>query len=132
MADDNLTLAKNAYAAFGRGDIPAVLEGIDDNVEWTLPNTPGAPIGGTQRGKAAVGAWFQKLGENLEFHKFEPVDWIASGDKVVIIIKAESTIRSTGKPLSQELAHVHTYLDGKLVRFREYSDSREFLEAFRK
>ncbi len=34
---ENVQLIQSLYAAFGRGDIPALLEGLSDSVEWTNP-----------------------------------------------------------------------------------------------
>jgi ketosteroid isomerase-like protein len=129
---DPLSITQSAYAAFGRGDIPAVLESFDDNVEWVLPDTPGVPIGGTHRGKQAVAQWFQKLAQEMEFHTFEPRQWIASGDKVVVLIHSEATVKSTGKRLVDDLCHVHTVRNDKLVHFREWDDTLAAQEAFRK
>lgn len=125
---DALSTVQGAYAAFGRGDIPAVLDTLAEDVEWVLPQVDN-PIGGTHRGKAAVQAWFGKLADTLDFQRFEPREFIAQGDKVVVLIRSESIVRSTGKKLSDDLAHVHTYRNGKLVRFQEYSDTAAFQAA---
>jgi hypothetical protein len=125
---DALTTVQGAYAAFGRGDIASVMDTLADDVEWILPQTD-SPIGGTHRGKAAVQAWFGALAETLDFQVFDPREFIAQGDKVVVLIHEESTVRSTGKKLNDDLAHVHTYRDGKIVRFQEYSDTAAFKAA---
>lgn len=125
---ENLEATKAAYAAFGRGDIPAVLQDLADNVEWISPGE--SPISGTIRGKAAVQEWFGKLNETMEFQIFDPHDFIAQGDKVVVLVHSETTtVRSTGKKLVTDLAHVHTREKGKLVRFQEYSDTLAFAHA---
>lgn len=123
----NLEATKAAYAAFGRGDIPTLLQDLADNVEWVSPGE--SPISGTFRGKAAVQEWLGKLNDTLEFHVFDPQDFIAQGDKVVVLVHSETTVRSTGKKLVSDLAHVHTRQDGKLVRFQEYSDTLAFARA---
>ena len=33
-AERNIEIVQQAYAAFGRGDIPGILEHIDDRVVW--------------------------------------------------------------------------------------------------
>ena len=129
---DPLSIIQSAYAAFGRGDIPGVLENFAEDVEWILPDTAGVPIGGTHRGKAAVGNWFQKLGREMEFHVFEPREWIAQGDTVVVLIHSEATVKSTGRRLVDDICHVHTLRNGELVRFREFDDTLTAHEAFKK
>jgi uncharacterized protein len=127
MADDNVQQAKEAYAAFGRGDIPGLMERFADDIEWVEPGK--TPISGTFRGKAQLTEWFGKLGGLIDFQRFEPREFIAQGDKVVVLIHSESTARSTGKKLTQEHAHVHTYRDGKLAHFVEYVDTAPIMEA---
>ena len=43
----NVEVVHQAYAAFGRGDIPAVLSALTDDVEWTLQGPPVIPWAGT-------------------------------------------------------------------------------------
>ena len=37
MADQNLATIRGAYEAFGRGDVPAVLSILADDVAWSVP-----------------------------------------------------------------------------------------------
>jgi uncharacterized protein len=128
----NVQAAQAGYAAFGRGDMPAILEMLADDIEWVDPGPAGLlPTAGTHRGKDAVMAWFGTLGGNVDFEVFEPREFIAQGDKVVVLIHSESTARSTGKKLTQEHAHVHTYRDGKLAHFVEYVDTAPIMEALK-
>src|SRR4029453_6620231 len=61
-----------AYAAFGRGDIPALLELLDDDIEWTFHGSIGLAYMGTVRGKAAVARWFGHVAELDDIQAFEP------------------------------------------------------------
>ena len=49
-------IAKQGYAAFGKRDIPALLELLADDVEWRFLGSPetGTPYGGTCKGKQQV------------------------------------------------------------------------------
>ena len=38
MVNGNQALVEGAYEAFGRGDIPAVLGILSDDVEWDVPD----------------------------------------------------------------------------------------------
>ena len=128
----NTQLAQDAYAAFGRGDMPALAEVMADDIEWVNPGDPGDdPLAGTYRGKDDVLGWFGKLAETLDFQTFEPRDFIAQGDKVVSIVYAEATVRSTGRSVVQDEAHVWTFRDGKLARFHIYFDTAAAAAAHR-
>ena len=130
-AEQNTQTAMDGYAAFGRGDIPAILELLTDDVEWVLPGPPEILPGvGTHRGKPAVGAWFGTLAENADFQVFEPREFIAQGDKVVVVIYSESTARPTGRKIVDHATHVWTFRDGKVAQFQVYQDTAALVAAF--
>ena len=123
-AEENTRLAQSAYEAFGRGDVPALAELMADDIEWVDPGDPEEnPLAGTYRGKEEVLGWFGKLSEQVDFSAFEPRDFIAQGDKVVSLVHAEATVRSTGRSMVQDEAHVWTFRDGKVARFQIYLDT---------
>jgi hypothetical protein len=49
---ENLRVIENNYAAFGRGDLPAILDSLVATVEWRHPRPTSIPWGGLWRGKA--------------------------------------------------------------------------------
>ena len=66
---DALALIQNVYAAFGRGDIPALLALTAPDVDWQFHGDHGAGYTGHVRGHAQVGEWFgevARLGGNLD------------------------------------------------------------------
>jgi len=68
----NLDTVKEIYAAFGRGDVPAILDKLDENVEWeTAIPVPGVPWLQTRRGRVNISAFFESLAP-LSFQRFEP------------------------------------------------------------
>ncbi len=71
-------IAKQGYAAFGRRDIPALLELLADDVEWRFLASPetGTPYGGTCRGKQQVAEFFGKLAQADEILEFEPREFL--------------------------------------------------------
>ena len=131
-AEENTRLAQSAYEAFGRGDVPALAELMADDIEWVDPGDPDEnPLAGTYRGKEEVLGWFGKLSEQVDFSAFEPRDFIAQGDKVVSLVHAEATVRSTGRSMVQDEAHVWTFRDGKVARFQIYLDTAAVAAANR-
>jgi ketosteroid isomerase-like protein len=131
-ADENTGLARSAYEAFGRGDIAALAELMADDIEWVLPGDPNDnPMAGTYHGKDVVLRWFGDLAGDLDFSTFEPRDFIAQGDKVVSIVHAEATVRSTGRAVINDEAHVWTFASGKVARFQVYFDTAAAAAAHR-
>lgn len=130
-AEEHTQQAKDAYAAFGRGDVPAILEALADDVEWILPGPPDViPGAGTHRGKEAVAAFFGTLAENVDFQTFEPREFIAQGDKVVSLVYVESTVRSTGRKVVDHAAHVWAFKDGKVAHFEVFQDTAAVVAGY--
>ena len=128
--EENVQTAQEGYAAFGRGDVPAILELLTDDIEWIEPGPADViPAAGTYRGKDEVAGFFATLGEDVEIHKFEPHEFIAQGDHVVVLIFSEATVKRTGRKVTDHLAHVWTFEDGKLARFEVFSDTAAIVAA---
>ena len=132
MEAENTKLVKDAYAAFQRGDIAAVLALLSDDVEWrAVIGTEGVvPTSGLRRGRAGVGEFFQQLSTATAFEAFEPREFIAQGDQVAVVGRYKGKALATGKPYDSEWVMVFTVRNGKVVRFREYADSRQLVAAF--
>ena len=71
------------------------------------------------------------LGSTVDFTTFEPREFIAQDDKVVSLVYAEATVRSTGRAVVNHEAHVWTFRDGKLARFQLYQDTAAAAAAHR-
>jgi ketosteroid isomerase-like protein len=51
-AQENVQVVQRAYAAFSRGDIPALLNTLTEDVEWFIPGPPQIlPYAGQRRGR---------------------------------------------------------------------------------
>ena len=126
----NTDIVQRTYTAVGRGDIPAVLDLLTDDVEWTLQGPSRIPFAGTRRGRDGVAEFFTLVGEHLEFEVFEPYAFVAHGDTVVALGHERSRSRSTGSTVVQEWAHVYTLRNGKVARFQAYEDTAALAAAF--
>jgi ketosteroid isomerase-like protein len=116
----NAEVIEQAYAAFGRGDIPAVLALLDAKVEWTSPRT--LPHGGEFHTPAEVLRFFEGIGANWEKLTLDVEQVDEVGDMVVGVVRADG-IRRDGKPASYGAAHVFRIRDGKIESFHEYVDA---------
>ncbi|MEX2100273.1 MAG: nuclear transport factor 2 family protein [Acidimicrobiia bacterium] len=116
----NSEVVEQAYAAFGKGDIPALIELIDDSVEWSAPET--LPQGGSFHGKDGVLKFFGGLGSAWDSLQ---VDAEAVGDvgadTVVGIVRGTGSLQG-GAAAEYGAVHVFTIKGGKITRFREFVD----------
>ena len=105
---------------------------VDDSVEWEgVKGTEGvAPHAGLRRGKAAVAEFFQILATTLDFQMFEPREFIAQGDAVASIGRYKATVKATKKVSEADWVMVFTLRNGKITRFREFTDSAAIVRSF--
>lgn len=116
----NAAVVQSAYDAFARGDIAAVIELVDDDVQWSSPST--LPQGGHFTGKAGVGEFFQAVGRAWSSLALDVEKVGELGAELVIgVLRADGT-RQDGTSSGYGTAHVFTVRNGKITRFREYTD----------
>ena len=130
---DNVQTVTELYEAFGRGDIPAIIDKLRDDVEWERGASPnGVPWLEPGRGKDHVMAFFGAVAEHLDIKRFEPTG-MAVGDGVVIaFIELDTLVTETGRSFS-ESPELHCWWfdeDGKVAAFRHFVDAPKQQAAF--
>lgn len=127
---DNVRVVKDAYAAFQRGDIPGVLSNFTEDADWFTPGTSDAiPHAGRTRGHVGMTQFFSKLAETENITHFEPREFIAQGDKVVVVGNYRGTVTATSREFDIDWLQVFTLRDGKITSFREYLDTAALADA---
>jgi ketosteroid isomerase-like protein len=123
MSDQTkVDVSQQAYAAFGHGDIPALLSFLSEDVEWSLPGPSVIPWAGTRHGHEGVAEFFSLVGETLEFEQFEAREFVGQGDPVVLGYQ-RSFLKPTGRMLEQEWVHVYALRNGKIAMGRFFEDT---------
>ena len=125
-----LELVQQTYAAFGSGDVPTMLAGMADTIEWNSHYPAVVPFGGLWRGHEGVITLLTGIGAALDVQRFEIAEFIAQGNKVVAIGFEEATAKPTGRSYRNEWVHVWTVRDGKVVEIRTYNDTAAVAAAF--
>ena len=83
------------YEAFGKGDVPAILGHLADDVDWEYGgDATGLPWLQARRGPAQVAGFFQDLAA-LDIQRFQPTTFLESGNVVVVLIQLEVVVRAT-------------------------------------
>lgn len=120
----NVDTVKKMYEAFGRGDIPAILEHLDDNVEWDTESVQeGVPWLQPIRGKKNVPGFFRALSP-LNFPTFDPHTFFESGDKVMVLIHMEVDNKETGKHYSFPYeGHLWVFRNGNAINLQHITDT---------
>ena len=128
--EENKRVVQTVFEAFGRGDVPALLAMIDEDAEWAAPGPASVPYFGERRGPEGAAEFFKHLGGNVEFERFEPGDFIAEGDRVVVLGFERGRVRRTGKTFDNAWALVFTIRGGRVAGLHIYDNTAAIAEAF--
>jgi uncharacterized protein len=126
----NSDIVKGIYAAFGKGDVPAVLGTFEPGIQWNEAENflyaDGNPYAGPQ---AVLEGVFQRIVSDVEGFTLAPEHFIDGGDAVVVEGRYRGTMKSTGTPVDAQFAHVWRMRDGKVIRFQQYTDTKQWASA---
>jgi uncharacterized protein len=128
----NTDIVESGYEKFASGDIAGLLKLFADNILWQVPEVENAPFGGRREGHEAVAEFFKQLSENETFSRFEPLEFIAQNDKVVVIGETAATVTSTRRSYETPWVHIFHLRDGKVTEFQEFFDTAAATKAFQK
>ncbi len=122
----NGEIIKGLYEAFARGDVPAVLGAFSENIEWT--EAEGFMYGGTYHGPNGIlSGVFMRLATEWEGFTVTLSKVVDGGDGNVISTGTYSgKYLKTGKSAAVPFAHEWELLDGKIVKFRQHTDTLVF------
>jgi uncharacterized protein len=126
----NVDVVQQAYTAFSQGDIPAFLSLLTDDVKWTMQGPSMIPWAGTRHEHEGVAEFFSLVEKTIKFEQFEPREFVAQGDMVVVLGYERSLVKSTGRTFEQEWAHIYTLRDGKIAKVRIIDDTAAQVVAF--
>jgi uncharacterized protein len=128
MESSSVEVVRGVYEAFGRGDVPAVLGALTEDVEWY--EAEGMPYGGVHRGPQTVAEKvFAPLVADVEGFTVTPEEVIGTGDTVAVVARYTGTGKVTGKSLDLPVTHVWDVREGKIARFRQFVHTARFLEV---
>jgi uncharacterized protein len=128
-AQQNVEIVKEGYAAFGRGDIQGLLPLFAEDIEWIVPGE-GLPLAGTYRGREGVAGFFQKISEMVEISFFEPREFVAQGDRVLVVGFDRGRVKATNGAFEGDWVMAFTLRNGKVTNVREYIDTLAVARGF--
>ncbi len=121
MSEQDVQTIREAYAAFNRGDIEAVLAVMDPAVEWKEPGGGNAPAG-TFNGPQSVGQQvFAAVPENFDEFGATPEEFKDQGDTIVVAGRFTGKAKS-GARLDAGFEHVYEMRNGKVARLENKVD----------
>ena len=102
----NVRTVEAIYAAFGRGDLGAVLTTLDEDVAWRHPRPDDIPWGGERHGRDAVAEFFIATNRYLEVEEFTPEQFVARDNQVIVFGHERMRTRAGGRAYGTDWVHV--------------------------
>src|SRR6202158_3335248 len=120
---ENVQCGNDFLGAVARRDKQGLLALSAEDIEWIIPGERW-PLAGTHRGHAGLENLLQKANETVETSYPEPPEFIAQGDRVVVVGFATGRIKATNRTFEDHWVFAITVRSGKLTNIREYIDTQ--------
>lgn len=132
--NNNVAIMQSGYENFAKGNIPGVLAIMDPKVEWNEAENMiygnNKPIIGPD---AVVNEVFMKLGTEWENFTIVNLQLMSMDNGMVLATgRYQAKYKKNGGMLDAQMAHVWTLKDGKVVKFQQYTDTKQFSEVIKK
>jgi len=125
---ENVQIVKDFFAALGSRDKEGLQALVAKDIEWIIPGE-GWPLAGTYRGQAGLADVLQKASKTVETTFPTPPEFVAQGDRVLVVGFATGKIKATNKPFEDHWVFAITVQNGRLTRIREYIDTQALARA---
>jgi hypothetical protein len=99
-----------------------------EDIEWIIPGEDW-PLAGTHRGHAGLADLLQKASKNMETSFPKPPEFVALGDRVLVVGFARGKLKATNRTFEDHFVFAITVRNGKLKSIREYVDTQALARA---
>ena len=135
MSQENVEFLEGLFAGAEEMDKQALLDALpeliaqtcDPEIEWV--EDPRRADRRVYRGHEGVRESWERWLENFEEYGFELERMVDCGDKVLVFAREEGRGSLSGGTISQRIYTVYTFRDGKVVRYEEFYEEGDALEA---
>ena len=116
---------RSLYEARVRGDLDASLKDVADDALYSFNGrgTGHPAMSEAASGKQAVRAVIQQLIDAWRFDEWREQAFVADGDTAVLRWTVHATFVPSGKSADFEVVDIFRFRDGKIVEFRQSTDT---------
>ena len=125
---ENVQIVKDFFVAMGSRDKQALLSLVAEDIEWIVPGEDW-PLAGTHSGHAGLENVLQKANEEVETTYPQPPEFIAQGDRVLVVGFATGKIKATNRAFKDDWVFDITVRNGKVTHIKEYIDTQALARA---
>jgi uncharacterized protein len=128
VSAENVEITQQAYEAFNRGGVDAILDFLSEDIEWHMWEqfARGQRV---FRGHDGVREVLGIFTENYDDFRAEPEEFLDAGDTVLVPVRLIGRVRGTGDEERFDLVQVWSARDGLAYRLDVYTDRTEALRA---
>ena len=130
MTPNPIDVTRELFTRFGAGNVPGIVELLDENICIQFYGPPVIPYAGEYHGRKEASSFFETVLASVEIHQFEPEQFFADGERVAVTGQLHLTARPTGRDFRSDFAHIITVSNGKWLRFRDFMDTACAAAAF--
>jgi ketosteroid isomerase-like protein len=123
ITTDNAARVSKIFEAFGRGDVPDILDQMADDAQFASHLDAVVPWAGKFNGKAEIAGYFQALGSAVEVIEHPVNEIVAQGETVVATGQVSFRVRATGKQGSSAWVYLFRLADGQVQSFEQFNDT---------
>ena len=123
MTDTNEPIAtvQRMYAAFGAGDLDALIETVHPESRWTYLGANPEPTKAEFVGKASVRKFFEMIIARLDITEFNVDEFIVDGNTVVVFGSEAGKVKATGQAFRNEWTQRYVVNEKQITRMAEYN-----------
>lgn len=128
MSQENVETVKSLFAAFATRDFDAAASVLHPAVE-IRPAIVGGPEGVVYRGLDGNRQFWADIDAAWTEFRIEPDEFLDLGEYVLVLGRAVAHAPGSDIALDEASAWIAAVRDGRIVRFRSFSNQRDALEA---
>ena len=130
----NASIVNDMYAAFAKGDVPSVLENLDENVIWNEAEGNSYADGNPYVGHDAVlNGIFKRIGGDYEYFHLKGIKLHEmANNQILANMRYKGKLKKNGAVIDAQAAHLWTFKDGKAIGFQQYVDTKQLDDALNK
>ena len=130
LQQDNIRATQSLFEAFGAGDIPTILEHLNDDIVIDFYGPSVIPYAGHYEGKDQARRFFETVLSSVDIQEFTPHEMLADADKVIVTGHLHLVANATGGVIDSDFVHVITLRDEKWSWFRDFMNTAVAVDAF--
>jgi ketosteroid isomerase-like protein len=120
-ASSNVELITRMYREWNRGDLPALLDVFDAEVE-VRPALSTFLASMVYRGHDGIRTWYAETNEPWAELQAEPERFIDAGERTVVVVALHARVPGGRVDVAAEIAHVVTIQEGRIMRLDGYDE----------